>query len=119
MFYVVLFAGMAAILAVNLILLSRVRTSGSFEARLRDDLARMQQRQSEECRALREEVAVSIQRFACQTEQRTESLRNAVTNQFAGFLTATTEMQRDQHRQLEAIRGVVDQRLHSLQTDNA
>jgi DNA recombination protein RmuC len=93
MFYAVLLV-LAAILVLTLI--------------IRDDLARAQQRQREESRALREEVSASIQRFAGQTEQRNDSLRAAVA-----------EMQRDQQRQLEAIRGVVDQRLHALQTDNA
>jgi DNA recombination protein RmuC len=94
-------AVLAAIVILNLLLLARVRSRDGFESGLRDDLARIQQRQSEESRALREEVGAGIQRFAIQTEQRTESLR-------------TTVMQ-----QLEAIRGVVDQRLLSLQTDNA
>ena len=93
MFYAVLLV-LAAILVLTLI--------------LRDDLARAQQRQREESRGLREEVSANIQRFAGQTEQRNDSLRAAVA-----------EMQRDQQRQLEAIRGVVDQRLHALQTDNA
>jgi DNA recombination protein RmuC len=130
MFSAVVLTGLAAIVVLNLLLLTRVRSHDAFETRLRDDLARAQQRQSEESRALREEVGASIQRFASQTEQRTESLRSAVTHQLSGsreeanelltrFLTATTQMQRDQQKQLEAIRGVVDQRLLSLQTDNA
>jgi DNA recombination protein RmuC len=101
MFYAIVLVVLAAILVLNLILLTRVRSSDWFEARLRDDFARAQQRQSEESRALREEIAATIQRFASQTEQRTESLRTAVT------------------QQLESLRGVVDQRLRSLQTDNA
>jgi DNA recombination protein RmuC len=130
MFSAVVLAVLAAIVVLNLLLLTRVRSHDAFEVRLRDDLARAQQRQSEESRSLREEVATSIQRFASQTEQRTESLRTAVTHQLSGsreetnelltrFLTATAQMQRDQQKQLEAIRGVVDQRLLSLQTDNA
>jgi len=97
---------------LNLLLLTRVRSHDSLEARLRDDLARAQQRQSEESRALREEIASGIQRFASQTEQRTESLRTAVTQQLSGS-------REEARKQLEAIRGVVDQRLLSLQTDNA
>jgi DNA recombination protein RmuC len=91
----------AAILVVNILLLMRVRSQDGLELRLRDDLAR-------ESRALREEIAASIQRFAGQTEQRGEWLRHAMT-----------EMNRDQQKQLDAIRGVVDQRIQSLQTDNA
>jgi DNA recombination protein RmuC len=123
MFYSVALVFLAAILLLNLFVLTRLRSHEGLESRLREDLAR-------ESRGLREEVAANIQRFASQTEQRTESLRTAVTQQLSGsreeanelltrFLTATTEMQRDQQKQLEAIRGVVDQRLHALQTDNA
>ncbi len=101
MFSTVVLAVLAAIVILNLLLLARLRSRDGFETRLLNDLARINQRQSEESRALREEVAAGIQRFAIQTEQRTESLR-------------TTVMQ-----QLETIRGVVDQRLLSLQTDNA
>ena len=130
MFYVIVPAVLAAIVILNLLLLIRMRSQNGLESRVRDDLARAQQRQSDESRALREEVAAGIQRFASQTEQRTESLRTAVTHQLSGsreeanalltrFLTATNDMQRDQQKQLEAIRGVVDQRLLSLQTDNA
>jgi DNA recombination protein RmuC len=101
MFSTVVLAVLAAIVILNLLLLARLRSRDGFETRLLNDLARINQRQSEESRALREEVAAGIQRFAIQTEQRTESLR-------------TTVMQ-----QLETIRVVVDQRLLSLQTDNA
>ncbi|MDP9053757.1 MAG: DNA recombination protein RmuC [Acidobacteriota bacterium] len=134
MFYAAVVVFLVALLILNLLLLSRIRSHGAFEtgleARLREDIARAQQRQSDESRALREEVAGNIQRFASHTEQRTEALRTAVTHQLSasreeanelltGFLTATTGMQRDQQKQLEAIREVVDQRLLSLQTDNA
>ena len=101
MFPVVLAAGFAVVVVLNLLLLSRLRSHDAFEARLRDDVARAQQRQSEDSRALREEIAAGIQRFAGQNEQRSESLRSAMT------------------LQLESIRGVVDQRLFAIQTDNA
>jgi len=52
-------------------------------------------------RALREELASSLQRFAAQNDQRSEALRASLT------------------AQLETIRGVVDQRLYSLQKDNS
>ena len=57
MFSVVVLAVLLAIVVLNLLLLSRVRSHDAFEIRLRDDLARAQQRHSEESRALREEVA--------------------------------------------------------------
>jgi DNA recombination protein RmuC len=101
MFSVTVLAFLAVIVILNLFLLTRLRSHDSFEARLRDDLARAQQRQSEESRTLREEVASSIQRFA-----------GGVTQQLSGS-------REEARNQLEAIRGVVDQRLLSLQTDNA
>jgi DNA recombination protein RmuC len=101
MFSVAVLAVLVAILILNLFLLTRLRSHDSFEARLRDDLSRAQQRQSEESRALREEVASSIQRFA-----------GGVTQQLSGS-------REEARKQLEIIRGVVDQRLLSLQTDNA
>ncbi len=130
MFSFVVITLLVAVAVLNVLLLMRVRSHEGLEARLREDLARARQGQNEESRALREEVAGAIQRFASQTEQRTESLRAAVTRELsdsreeagqllARFLTATTELQRDQQKQLEAIRGVVDQRLLSLQTENA
>lgn len=94
MFSIAVAVLLAAILALNLLLLARVRSHdsfpNSFDARLR-----------EESRGLREEIAAGIQRSSMQSEQRTESLRAAIT------------------QQLETIRGVVDQRLQSLQHDNA
>jgi DNA recombination protein RmuC len=130
MFPAVVLAVLAAIVILNLLLINRVRSHDGFESRLHDDLLRSQLRHSEESRALREEIASNIQRFASLTEQRTESLRAAVTHQLSDsreeagdlltrFLSATTQMQRDQRGQLEAIRDVVDRRLLSLQTDNA
>ena len=101
MFSVAVLAVLVVIVILNLFLLTRLRSSDSFEARLREDLARAQQRQSEESRALREEVASSIQRFA-----------GGVTQQLSGS-------REEARNQLEIIRGVVDQRLLSLQTDNA
>ena len=121
---------LAAVLLVALLILNRTGSRDGTDARLREELARAEQRRTEDARALREELASSIQRFVLQTEQRSESLRASVVQQLSvsrdessgllrGFLTATTDLQRDQQAQLEAIRGVVDQRLLALQTDNA
>jgi DNA recombination protein RmuC len=112
MFYPILLATLALLVILNLILLFRTRPADAFEARLRDDFARAQQRQSDDNRGLREELASNIQRFASQTEQRSESLRHSVTRQL-------TDMQRDQRTELENIRTMVDQRLQALQTDNS
>ncbi len=112
MFSAALVILLIVVIGLNLILLSRLRSRDSFEARLRDDLARLQQGQSEENRGLRGELSSSIQNFAALTDQRSEALRGALTGQLG-------DMQRDQHTRLEAIRGVVDQRLLAIQTDNA
>jgi DNA recombination protein RmuC len=85
-----------SIVILNVILLLRLRSGESSEARLRDELARLQQRHSEESRALRDELNASIQRFAGQTEQRAEFLRTSVS----------------QH--LETMRGLVDRRLEQM-----
>jgi DNA recombination protein RmuC len=111
MFYAILLL-LAVLVALNLFLLIRTRSGDATEARLRDDLARAQQRQSDDNRGLREELASAIQRFASQTELRSESLRSSVMQQLTG-------MQRDERTQLENIRAVIDQRLLTLQTDNA
>ncbi len=57
MFYAVLLVLLGVILAINLILLLRMKQQDGCEARLRDDIARLQQNQSLESRALREELA--------------------------------------------------------------
>ena len=95
MFYAALFALLAVILVLNVILLTRLRAKPNpaipaLEARLRDDIARARQQQAEESRAQREEIAATLQR--------------------AGGNTVA---------ELEKIRAVVDQRLLALQTDNA
>ena len=94
MFSALLLAGLAILICLNLMLLVRLRSHDGWEARAA-------QRQSEESRAVREELARGIQRFAAQNDQRSEALRASLA------------------QQLEMIRGVVDQRLHSLQADNA
>jgi DNA recombination protein RmuC len=101
MFYAAVLVFLAIVVVLNVILVTRLRSTDAFESRLREDN-----------RALREELAASIQRFGGQSEQRSEALRTAVTRQFA-------DSREEQRTQLETIRAVVDQRLHSLQTDNA
>ena len=90
MFSAVLVLLLLSIVVLNVILLMRLRAGDGFESRLRDEMARMQQRQSEDSRALREELGATIQRFGGQNEQR-----------------------------LETIRGVIDRRLELLQTENS
>jgi len=90
MFYAVLLAIAAAIVVLNLILLGRMRSRDALEIRLRDDIARSRQQQSEESRAQREELAMAMQRFGGNTVA-----------------------------ELDKIRTVLDQRLHTLQSDNS
>src|ERR1700743_1755410 len=77
MFYFAVIAVLLLIAILNYILISRM--SAGLEARLREELAHSQQRQSDESRTLREEVASGLQRFATQTEQRAEYLRTSVS----------------------------------------
>jgi DNA recombination protein RmuC len=101
MFYVVLLAALAAIIILNLILLSRLRSQDALETRLRADLLEARRQQAEESRAQREELGGSLERYTGQTHRQ------------------LIDMQRDQRTELERIRAVVDQRLLALQTDNA
>ncbi|MDP9169507.1 MAG: DNA recombination protein RmuC [Acidobacteriota bacterium] len=78
MFPVVVVLFLAAILVVNLILLSRLRSQDSSEARLRDEIGRSQRNHSEESRALREELAGSAHRLSTLIDQRLETMRQTV-----------------------------------------
>jgi len=86
-----LYAILAAVLIVNLILLARSRSADATERRLRDDIERLRQNQAEQSRALREEVAAGIQRFAGQNDQRAEALRNAVTQHLTAMQQTVDE----------------------------
>ena len=101
MFSIALVVLLVLIVVLNVVLLTRIGARDASESRLRDDIARLERRQTEESRALREELGANVQRFAAQSEQRAEFLRVSVT------------------QQMESIRGVVDDRLASLQADNA
>src|SRR5438128_724644 len=90
MFSAVLLVLVAVIVVLNVVLLSRLRGQYALESRLRDDLGRARQQQSEESRAQREELAGALQRFGGNTVH-----------------------------ELDKIRTVVDQRLHALQIDNS
>jgi DNA recombination protein RmuC len=95
MFPIVALAALGALLILNLVLLTRSRSSDGSESRLREDIDRLRQRQSDDARGLREELAAGLQRFANQTDQRAESLRAAVA------------------QQLELMRATVDEKLQS------
>jgi DNA recombination protein RmuC len=88
-------AVLASIVVLNLMLLSRLRSSDASESRLREEIARMRQHYSDEARALREELSGGLHRFAGQTDQRAEALRTAVA------------------RQLEQVRMTVDEKLQN------
>jgi DNA recombination protein RmuC len=107
MFSVIALILLAIIVVLLVVLLLRPRPVDS-----RDDIARLRQAQSEDARALREELAAGLQRYAMQTDQRAESLRTAVLQQL-------TDAQRGQRTELESIRAALDQRLAAIQSDNA
>jgi DNA recombination protein RmuC len=96
MFSVITLVLLAVIVVLLIALLLRPRAVDS-----RDDIARLRQLQIEDARALREELAAGLQRYAMQTDQRGESLRSSVT------------------QQLETIRTALDSRLAAIQSDNA
>jgi DNA recombination protein RmuC len=98
---------LAVIVVLLVALLLRPRAVDS-----RDDIARLRQAQSEDARALREELAAGLQRYSMQTDQRAESLRSAVLQQLG-------DAQRGQRVELESIRTALDQRLAAIQSDNA
>ncbi|HXJ41625.1 MAG TPA: DNA recombination protein RmuC [Bryobacteraceae bacterium] len=112
MFSIVIVALLGALLVLNLVVLARLRAQQGSETRLLDELARGRQQQAEEARALREELAASVQRFAAQSDARADALRNSLAQ-------SLTELQRDQRTELERSRAVVEQRLMAIQTDNA
>lgn len=85
MFSVLLLCGIAAIVVLNIVMLARQRSPEASESRLREDISRVQQRQTEESRALREEVSRQL-----------------------------VALHRDQRLELETIRGLVDQRLEQM-----
>ncbi len=109
MFSVVISVLLAAILILLIVLLARPKPVDSSGA-LRDDLAR-------DARALREEVASGLQRYAMQTDQRAESLRSAVLQQLDGQRAELdrrlTAIQQDNSARLEQMRLTVDEKLQS------
>jgi DNA recombination protein RmuC len=118
MFSAILLAALALVIVLNSILLyrlrsqetpeARLRTQDALETRLRADIAGLRadaldarRQQAEESRAQRAELGGSLERYTGQTHRQ------------------LIEMQRDQRSELERIRSVVDGRLLALQTDNA
>jgi DNA recombination protein RmuC len=108
-----IFAVLIILAALNLVLLSRLRLRDQSESRLREqserlreDLARMAQRQSDESRALREEVAAGIQRFAGQSAAQ---MVDAERNQRAEF----DRIRETIGRRLDEMRATVDEKLQS------
>ena len=69
MFSIIVVILLAIVVVLVVALLLRPRAVDS-----RDDIARLRQAQAEESRALREELASGLQRYAMQTDQRAESL---------------------------------------------
>lgn len=112
MFSVIIIALLAANIVLLILLLQRPRAVDA-----RDDIARLRQFHTEDARALREELASGLQRYAMQTDQRAESLRTAVLQQFEGQRTdldrRLTAIQQDNAAKLEQMRLTVDEKLQS------
>jgi DNA recombination protein RmuC len=98
MFWAIL-AVLVLLVFLNLQLLTRLQSGSAAESRLREDLARLTQRQSDDSRALREEVSNGIHRFSSQIR---ESLDGRLT-----------VLQNDNARRLEEMRATVDEKLQS------
>ncbi len=112
MFATVTLVLVAILLILNLWGMVRLRSQEGSESRLREELGRGRQQQAEEARALREELAGSVQRFATQAELRAEALRSSMAQ-------SIVELQRDQRTELERSRDTVEHKLASIQQDNA
>jgi DNA recombination protein RmuC len=110
MFSGLLFSAVLVLIVLNVLLLLKLRstaqTERDSESRLRDELLRNRQQQSEEGRALREEIAGGLQRFASLSEQRSEGLRSAVDQRLAG-------LQAENERRTEQLRAGLDERLRT------
>lgn len=110
-----LYALLAAVIVLNVLLLLRSRSSEASERRLRDDLERLRQSQTEQSRALREEVAAGIQRFAGQNDQRAEALRAAVTQHLTAMQqTVDEKLQSTLERRLGESFRLVSDRLEQV-----
>src|SRR6266853_223678 len=105
MFWAIL-AVLGVLVLLNLSLLTRLRSQSGSESRLREDLARLAQRQSEDSRALREEVSNGILRFASQSAERSDALREVIDRRLEFLHT-------DNARRLEEMRATVDDKLQS------
>jgi DNA recombination protein RmuC len=106
---------LAIIIVLNLLLLyklfsaqpqSAAAETAALESRLRDDMARTRQQQAEESRALREELAAGLQRFAAQTDLRAENLRAALDQRLIALQTGNEQ-------KLEQMRHTVDEKLQA------
>ena len=115
MFSVAVLFFLAAIVILNLILLSRMQSSDATESRLREEIGRMRQHYSDEARALREELSGGLQRFAGQTDQRAEALRTAVTRQLEQVrLTVDEKLQQTLETRLGESFRIVSERLEQV-----
>jgi DNA recombination protein RmuC len=110
-----LLMGVLAVLFLNVLLLNRTRSAESTERRLRDDIERLRQNQTDQSRALREEIAAGIQRFAGQNDQRAEALRTAVTQHLTAMQqTVDEKLQSTLERRLGESFKLVSDRLEQV-----
>jgi DNA recombination protein RmuC len=112
MFPVVLGALACAILLLNILLLLRVRATGTSEARTGDEI-----------RALRAELSASLQNFSSHTEGQLSRARSELNEAIAASRRDQSggmeQLRQTVESRLELVRTVVEQRLQAIQTDNA
>jgi DNA recombination protein RmuC len=112
MFPVVLDALACAILLLNILLLLRVRATGTSEARTGDEI-----------RALRAELSASLQNFSSHTEGQLSRARSELNEAIAASRRDQSggmeQLRQTVESRLELVRTVVEQRLQAIQTDNA
>jgi DNA recombination protein RmuC len=112
MFAVFLGVLACAILVVNILLLLRVRATGMADART-----------SAEIRALRADLATSLQGFSSHTEGQFSRVRSELNEAIAvsrrDQASGMEQLRQSVENRLELVRTAVEQRLQAIQTDNA
>src|SRR5579862_8233217 len=110
MFWAIL-AVLVLLVFLNLQLLTRLQAGTAAESRLREDLARLAQRQSDDSRALREEVANGIHRFSTQSLEAAHTQRTDLDRIRESLDVRLAALQTDNARRLEEMRATVDENL--------
>jgi DNA recombination protein RmuC len=112
MFWAIL-AVLVLVVLLNIQLLNRLQAGAAAESRLREDLARLAQRQSDDSRALREEVASGIHRFSTQSLEAAHTQRTDLDRIRESLDARLASLQMDNARRLEEMRSTVDEKLQA------